>query len=286
MSVLKDARNLVLGNGDLFLADTVAQLPALSDYKAAKAAGTLAALAGNVGAIKGTVTVQLIREMVAFEVGVPQETADQTVIREGVHLKCALAELDLVTVKKQLGGGNYSTTTAGPVQVVNESIVLSNSVAGEPIASSIAHAPILFTSSVPAAAADPVVKNAAGTTTYVLGTDYTIDDVNNTITRVASGSIPAGSAISLTYYYNQPLSETITGGGQAAVAQSALRFFHPYKDGRALQFTIYKANPVGTVTLPFEEIAYTNSELEFKGIADFSRAAGNHLYELLRETFA
>lgn len=285
MAVLKDARNLVLGNGDLFLADTVAGLPLLADYKAARAAGTLAQLAGNVGAIKGTVTVQLIRELVAFEVGVPQETADQTVIREGVHLKCALAELDLATVKKQLGGGNYSTTTAGATQVVDEVIILVNSTAGEPVASHIAHAPVLFTTSVPAAPADPVVKSADGNTTYVLGVDYTIDDVSNTITRLASGSIAAGVQVKVTYYYNRSLTEVITGGGQAIVNQSALRFFHPYKDGRALQFTIYKANPVGTVTLPFEEIAYTNSELEFKGIADFSRAAGNHLYELVRETF-
>lgn len=285
MAVLKDARNLVLGNGDLFLADTVGNLPLLATYKAARAAGTLAGLGGNVGAIKGTVTVQLIRELVAFEVGVPQEIADQTVIREGVHLKCNLAELDIATVKKQLGGGNYSTTAAGPEQIVNEAIVLSDSAAGEPIASRIAFGPVLFTTSVPAAAADPVVKNAAGSVTYVLNTDYTIDDVTNTITRLSGGGIAAGDTVKVTYYYNKLTSEIITGGGQADVAQSALRFFHPYKDGRVMQFTIYKANPVGTVTLPFEEIAYTNTELEFKGIADFSRAAGNHLYEIVRELF-
>lgn len=285
MAVLKDARNLVLGNGDLFLADTVAQLPLLANYKAARANGTLAQLGGNVGAIKGTVSVQLIREMVAFEVGVPQEIADQTVIREGVHLKCSLAELDIATVKKQLGGGNYSQTTAGAQQVVDEEITLSDSAAGEPIASRIKNGPVLLTTSTPAAPADPVVKNAAGSVTYVLNTDYTLDDVTNTITRLSGGAITAGQTVKVTYYYNKFLTESITGGGQADVAQSALRFFHPYKDGRVLQFTIYKANPVGTITLPFEEIAYTNTELEFKGIADFSRAAGNHLYEVVRELF-
>lgn len=285
MAVLKNAKNLVLGNGDLFLADTVDQLPLLANYKTARANGTLAQLGGNVGAIKGTVTVQLIREMVAFEVGVPQEIADQTVIREGVHLKCSLAELDIATVKKQLGGGTYSQTTAGPELVTDEEIVLSDSSAGEPVASRIANGPVLLTTSTPAAPADPVVKNLAGSTTFVLNTDYTIDDVTNTITRLDGGAIAAGDTVKVTYYYNKFLTEKITGGGQADVAQSALRFFHPYKDGRVLQFTIYKANPVGTVTLPFEEIAYTNSELEFKGIADFSRAAGNHLYEIVRELF-
>ena len=289
MSVLKDSRSLILGNGDLFLASSLSALPSLSSYKAALASGGLGVMAGNVGAVKGTVTVQIVREMVRFEIGVPQEVADQTCIREGIHLKCSLAELSLATVKTQIGGGVYATQSAGAQHFTGtgtsaEIITLYDSAEGDPIAQPIKYGPVLFTGSTPAAGSNPVVKDSTETTTYTIGTDYQIDPVTNTIIRLTGGTITANQVIHLTsYYYNQNNAETLSGGGQADVIQSAVRFFHPYKDGRALMFTMYQASPTGTTSLPFEEIAYSHAEFEMMGIADFTRASGDHLYSLYRD---
>ena len=355
MSIIKDTRNLVLGNGDLFLLAAVGSLPSRATYKAAVAAGTTALLPGNVGAVKGTVNVQIVREIVHFEVGVPQEVVDQTVIREGIHLKCSLAEMDLLTVKTALGipDADYTTSTAGATKVTAEAITLVDDAdSGEPIGSPIAMAPVLFTGSTPAATANPVVFAATATATasnsptsgsnkiisitnttgmvaggtvvikdatfeelatiatdgvvastsitvnslahsyttpavhlaYVQDTDYAFNVITNTICRLKNGDIPATTAnVKMTYYYNELDVQIITGGGRSDLTTSALGFYHPYKDGRCSALFIPKANPAGSITLPFEEIAYGHYEFEMRAIADFTRPAGQHLYRMERE---
>ena len=91
--------------------------------------------------------------------------------------------------------------------------------------------------------------------------------------------------VNVTYYYNALSTEVLTGGGEASVSSIALAFFHPYADGRVARFVMRKANPMGTVSLPFEEIAWSHTELEMKAIADFSQASGAHLWQLIREVF-
>jgi phage tail sheath protein FI len=48
------------------------------------------------------------------------------------------------------------------------------------------------------------VKNQAGTTTYVSGTDYTLDRVTAKLTRLASGTIAAGASLKVDYDYANP----------------------------------------------------------------------------------
>ena len=52
------------------------------------------------------------------------------------------------------------------------------------------------------------VKNQAGTTTYVLDTDYTADLASGEITRVASGAIPAGATLQWGFAYLDPTKPT------------------------------------------------------------------------------
>lgn len=49
-----------------------------------------------------------------------------------------------------------------------------------------------------------VVKNTAGTTTYVQDTDYTLDAVKGVITRLAAGAITAGQSLKVSYDYADP----------------------------------------------------------------------------------
>lgn len=46
------------------------------------------------------------------------------------------------------------------------------------------------------------VTNAAGTTTYTQGTDYTVTVANGVITRLAAGAITAAQTVLVTYRYN------------------------------------------------------------------------------------
>ena len=50
----------------------------------------------------------------------------------------------------------------------------------------------------------PVVKNAAGSTTYIEGTDYSVDYVNGLITAIQGGAITAGEAMTIGFSYVDP----------------------------------------------------------------------------------
>lgn len=388
MSVLKDERNLILGNGDVFFGATVGDLPSIGAYKTARSNGTLPQLAGNQGAVKGTVSIQIVRESVVFEIGTPLEVAAQAVIREGLHFKCALAELSLGAVAQLIGGGVFTQTSAGATRVPGHPIPLSLAVSvGYPLR----YGPVIYTDSTPAAAAGPILTLSDGTVTgahipavaaatgtgtlvisgagdkitaagvtvtvggtaaggqvysivfaglytvsytagggdtnnniatalaaalrgvaasgrvvnkfvaaaitapapgaavitvtqvaYLEGYDYLNDLVNDTIELTGEGSATTGNFL-YDYYYDEIGSETLTVGGQSALNQIALEFFHPYDDGRVLQLLVYKANPTGSLTMPFEETNFTHTEIEFRAVADFSKAVGNYLFAMTRE---
>lgn len=386
MGVLKDADNLLIGNGDLFLAVDVASLPSKAAYKAARAAGTLPVLAGNLGAIKNTATWNVTREITTFETGLPLEAADQTVTKEGVGFKCSAAELNLSDIQKLIGGGTLTTQTVGATQITDEPVTLTGT--GH---QSTLHSPILLTTSSPTpATANPRVTTATGPATpgsykyttsatgtgtstalsgnvtasggetvtiagtaaatqvytlvfggiytvsytaqggdtntviatnlaaavngtagtgrvtnpdikasfsasssgavvtltaiaFVRNIDFIIDLVNSTITRMDTGAMVSAAASLIDYQYLEASSDTLTIGGESNVTTFALRFFHPYKDNRVMMITIFKTNPTGSLAIGFEEAAYSTPEIEFRGIADFSKAAGSHLCEVVLE---
>jgi len=66
--------------------------------------------------------------------------------------------------------------------------------------------------------ADPVVKSVDSATTYVKGTDYDVDKIDGVISRIATGSIPGGGTVSVSYVYGDPTlvtADDIIGGVDA-----------------------------------------------------------------------
>lgn len=61
-----------------------------------------------------------------------------------------------------------------------------------------------------AGATSVVVKHTSGTPTYVLGTDYTVDAVAGTVTRVVTGALTVGQALKISYSYMNPAAITAT----------------------------------------------------------------------------
>ncbi|GEM_PF-506774 len=62
-----------------------------------------------------------------------------------------------------------------------------------------------------------VVKSADLLTTYVAGVDYTVDNVNGVVTRLATGSIPAGATVAVSYAYAD-VENALASGGAAPLA--------------------------------------------------------------------
>ncbi len=82
------------------------------------------------------------------------------------------------------------------------------------------------------------VTNTGGATTYVLDTDYSLDTIKGTITRLTAGAIPANGNIEVTYTYADPNAVTLTNiigavtdgvrtGLQMAFNMRSLRGYRP-----------------------------------------------------------
>jgi Gp37 protein len=57
-----------------------------------------------------------------------------------------------------------------------------------------------------------VVKSQNLVTTYVAGTDYSVDNVNGIITRIATGAIPANATVAVSYTYADVVTTLASGG--------------------------------------------------------------------------
>jgi hypothetical protein len=57
-----------------------------------------------------------------------------------------------------------------------------------------------------------IVKSQNLATTYVLGTDYSLDNVNGIITQLSTGSIPANATVTVSYGYGDVVTALASGG--------------------------------------------------------------------------
>jgi hypothetical protein len=57
-----------------------------------------------------------------------------------------------------------------------------------------------------------IVKSADLTFTYSLGTDYSVDNVNGVIMRIAEGAVPQGATVAVSYVYGDTVTALASGG--------------------------------------------------------------------------
>jgi hypothetical protein len=57
-----------------------------------------------------------------------------------------------------------------------------------------------------------IVKSANLATTYVVGVDYALDNVNGIITQLSGGSIPNGATVAVSYAYSDVVTALASGG--------------------------------------------------------------------------
>jgi hypothetical protein len=60
--------------------------------------------------------------------------------------------------------------------------------------------------------ASVIVASTNGNRSFLLGSDYTVDNVNGIIGRVPTGAIPAGGTVTISYSYAEIISVTAAGG--------------------------------------------------------------------------
>lgn len=114
---------------------------------------------------------------------------------------------------------NVLDTEVHKTDVENETVILDGD-------SQYCEFPVMLT--------DPVVTNSAGSTTYVLDTDYTVDPLYSKISRKAGGAIAANATLKVDYTYADPSKVTasdIIGGVNLAGERYGLPSF---KDSKTL----------------------------------------------------
>jgi hypothetical protein len=81
------------------------------------------------------------------------------------------------------------------------------------------------------------------------------------------------------------VSDIFHGGGDCDYKHMAIRFTHIKSCGSGARqiVELFKADPVGTLTLPFSEAEYALFEVQFMALADTTRASGAQLFQFVDE---
>lgn len=125
------------------------------------------------------------------------------------------------------------------------------------------------------------VTDSTGATTYVEGTDYSLDAANGRITILEGGGISVGGTIKVSYGYTDPAKYRITYGGSASIAEpKELVFIHEKPDGKKIIITFYKAQVGGAIDFTFSENDWITVPMTFTAIYDETRQLGDQLYKI------
>jgi len=119
-----------------------------------------------------------------------------------------------------------------------------------------------------------VVKNSAGTTTYVLDTDYILNTEEGMVTALSSGAITEGQSLKISYDHAAETRKRVDAGTKTFLEGDLLFIGDPPK-GKKLTIKGWSTiKPGGEVSLIGDEIAQMQFTGEF-----LSKATYNGLYE-------
>jgi len=122
----------------------------------------------------------------------------------------------------------------------------------------------------------PVVKNGAGTTTYVVNTDYTVSAAG--ITPAVGGTMVAAAAFTVGY---TPKAGSVIEMLTAAAGEYTLMVdgLNEADSGKPVRITLHRAKPAAASSLGYISDDFATLPVEFKLLADTSiTAAGKSQY--------
>lgn len=109
--------------------------------------------------------------------------------------------------------------------------------------------------------------------------------------NITSGTIPTfldGTSVALKGTLETGKTAVVSGnllkfGGTPTHAYVGLRFTHIKANQKRQIFEAYKASPMGNLTLPFREADWNLFTVQFRLLADTTKAAGEQYYQLFIE---
>ena len=250
-----DVRNITLGTGELFINDV------------------------HVGVGKNA-TFEIGEELAHLESGRPLSRIASEVIRQFARVTFQAAELSSAQIRRVLTLNEVSTGAA-----LHQAAPIPVSFASGDT-QSLGRTNIVDSSGNPAGDADVSVFNLDRSVTYTPTTDYTIDPVLGTITRVGAGAIPAGGDVQVAFaFYLANAEVTRTGGFFTCpvLTSNPVSFVFQTNDCRLMEINFFRARSAGALTLNFNEGEFNVNDLSFEALRDPTRPLGQQLYEIIVE---
>lgn len=126
----------------------------------------------------------------------------------------------------------------------------------------------------------PVVKNTAGTTTYVAGTDYSVSAAG--ITPLVGGTMVAVTGFKLSY---TPAAGSAVEMLMAAAGEYTLMIdgLNEADSGKPVRITMHRAKPKATSGLEYIGDDFGTLPIDFKLLPDTSKAAGKSQYAVIEK---
>ena len=241
----------------------------------------------EVGATVGTLADYGAMKNISFkeswtEVRVMSENAGE--IKTGIRDHKAMIEGDMLeTYLTNLNAfrGGIDTLTPIPaagVGVVNEVQTLADTLAVRFNHKNGANT-IVTAITVTTAAGGATVRNID----YVLSVDpsgYT------TIARITGGLFSDGDTCKISYTYTPNASATLTSGGKYVIAAKVVRLTNTDESGKIFRITVYSAKNKEGIEIKFpsdEALEPQSMKISMEGNLDYTRAAGDQLFEIFDE---
>jgi len=181
--------------------------------------------------------------------GQPRLLVVQAIQQQSAQIQAVVHEITTDNLKLALGLDSTDLTAyvGGDVVVAGEltTLDLNNN--------AILRYPVKLVAGVPNPV--PVVKNQAGTVTYIAGTDYILiprDQFGrSTIFRLAAGGIAAGATLAVDYTYTATIRTEFPVGTRVTVAERTFKLEEEYTDGRKLVALFWRAAVIlnGNITV-------------------------------------
>ncbi len=245
-----ESRRLLLGLGDLFIANTF------------------------VGNLKGAVTFQATRNYAYQRAG--NNVADQKgeITSEEVILTAEICDFKFAQLRRALGINQAVDTTTAKLLRKREVLQLTGTTAktlGETVNS----------------AGSVVLSKLDRSTVYIRSADWTMSAALNHVTRVAAGAITSLDFVITEYDFSDVGANSLKFGGESRAPNTfEVKFTHGDSTGKLIQITLFKAMVNTDLTTAFNEREsgdFSVTNISFKGLVDLTKPEGTSLFELIQE---
>lgn len=125
-----------------------------------------------------------------------------------------------------------------------------------------------------------VVTNVGGGTTYVVTTDYTVDEETGRLFCLSTGDISDGQLLEVDYDYTEAAYEKVQGGTDTVI-EGLLRFKGTGSYGPKYEVVAWKVRVSSGGDIPFISEEWLNYELSFEVLDDSVNHAASPYFDII-----